>query len=187
MSLLRFAQWLSQHKLAPINPCVIRRVSAAVNPLTQPQDRLGRCHCDGDTCVLANRVRSPALAIKVDYCRPPCHNAYWDTCIDGMQLSVPLVPLRRIDPVRDHPNAETASSIAPDCNVSIPFTSGPPLLPGFVAASVCMRFSRSVMPLPRFFALTIPAVTVLSNLSGCPSATTQPPSYRYRQSTRPRD
>ena len=48
------------------------------------------------------------------------------------------------------------------------FTSGPPLLPGLMAASVCRKFSRSVIPIPRCFALMMPAVTVLSRPNGCP-------------------
>ena len=56
------------------------------------------------------------------------------------------------------------------------FTSGPPLLPGLMAASVWMKSSRSVMPIPRPFALTMPAVTVPSSPNGSPRANTQSPT-----------
>ena len=44
-----------------------------------------------------------------------------------------------------------------------------------MAASVCKKFSRSLMPIPRFVALMMPAVTVFSRLNGCPNASTQSP------------
>ena len=55
-------------------------------------------------------------------------------------------------------------------------TSGPPLLPGLMAASVWMKSSRSVMPRPRPLALTMPAVTVPSRPKGWPRASTQSPT-----------
>ena len=62
-------------------------------------------------------------------------------------------------------------------------TSGPPLLPGLIDASVCTApMSRAVTPLPagtstvRSSAATMPAVTVLDRPSGAPSATTGCPT-----------
>ena len=63
-------------------------------------------------------------------------------------------------------------------------TSGPPELPGLMAASVWMKFSiayglfpRSMMPsVPRPIALTIPAVIVKSRPNGLPSASTHSPT-----------
>ena len=62
------------------------------------------------------------------------------------------------------------------------FTSAPPLLPGLMAASVCMNDSIVCFPcrisivLP--FALTIPAVTVVVRLNGLPTASTHSPTRR---------
>ena len=67
------------------------------------------------------------------------------------------------------------------------FTSAPPELPGFTAASVCINdsmedklvigsLSNMLISLP--FAETIPAVTVDVKLNGLPTAKTHSPTFK---------
>ena len=53
------------------------------------------------------------------------------------------------------------------------FTSGPPELPGLMTASVWMNLAGCVEHNERFFALTMPALTVCSSSSGQPIVKTQ--------------
>ena len=70
-------------------------------------------------------------------------------------------------------------------------TSGPPELPGLMAASVWIAPARTVVPPPalgtgmwRFNALTIPLVTVPDSPSGAPRATTGCPTTRTSRRAR---
>jgi len=56
--------------------------------------------------------------------------------------------------------------------------SGPPLFPGLMEASVCIKSSYGPEPRMRPLALTIPAVTVCSSPKGLPMATTHVPTFR---------
>jgi hypothetical protein len=58
--------------------------------------------------------------------------------------------------------------------------SGPPELPGLIATSVWISGSRS--PVSRDFALTMPAVTVLSRPNGEPIAITHSPTLSFEAS-----
>ena len=62
------------------------------------------------------------------------------------------------------------------------FTSGPPELPGLIAASVWIRSSYRARPTPRPLPLTIPAVTVSESPNGWPTARTQSPMSRASES-----
>src|SRR5213592_4290121 len=55
-------------------------------------------------------------------------------------------------------------------------TSGPPELPGLMAASVWMKSSNGPWPMLRALALTMPAVTVACRPNGEPTAMTQSPT-----------
>jgi len=65
-------------------------------------------------------------------------------------------------------------------------TSGPPELPGLMAASVWMKSSNGPWPMLRALALTMPAVTVACRPKGEPTAMTQsrPASCRSRPAAR---
>jgi len=54
-------------------------------------------------------------------------------------------------------------------------SSGPPLLPGLMAASVCRKSSYMFMWMFRLLALMIPDVTVPVSPSGAPMASTRSP------------
>ena len=56
------------------------------------------------------------------------------------------------------------------------FTSGPPELPGLMAASVCKKSSYGPAPICRALALTMPEVTVACSPNGEPTARTQSPT-----------
>ncbi|OPX96423.1 MAG: hypothetical protein A4E58_01750 [Syntrophorhabdus sp. PtaB.Bin006] len=60
--------------------------------------------------------------------------------------------------------------------------SGPPLFPGLIEASVWIKSSYGPAPITLPFALTMPAVTVVSNPKGLPMATTQSPTSRLSES-----
>ena len=62
------------------------------------------------------------------------------------------------------------------------FTSGPPELPGLIAASVCRNCARRIEPSSRCFPLMIPALTVVSSSNGLPIAITQSPIERPSES-----
>src|SRR5207302_1156890 len=64
------------------------------------------------------------------------------------------------------------------------FTSGPPELPGLMAASVWMKSSNGPWPMLRALALTIPAVTVACRPNGEPTAMTQSPTCILSESPR---
>jgi hypothetical protein len=57
--------------------------------------------------------------------------------------------------------------------------SGPPEFPGFTAASVWMNGTRFSCGRSRPFALTMPAVIVLSRPNGLPMATTHSPTLSF--------
>ncbi len=74
-------------------------------------------------------------------------------------------------------------------------TKAPPLLPGLIAASVCINDSIAVLPCSvlrsmilifRPFALIIPAVTVEFRLKGFPTANTHSPTLALSESTNAR-
>src|SRR5512143_1499121 len=60
--------------------------------------------------------------------------------------------------------------------------SGPPELPGLSGTSVCRNGTYDSSPSERAFALTMPAVTVLSKPYGDPIATTQLPTFTFDES-----
>ena len=72
--------------------------------------------------------------------------------------------------------------------VLIPITSprrlinGPPLLPGFIAASVCSNSPKKSLRFGRPFELMIPSVTVSSNPNGLPIARTKSPGCTVSES-----
>src|SRR4030095_11716145 len=55
------------------------------------------------------------------------------------------------------------------------FTSGPPALPGLIAASVCRKSSKGPWPIERPLALMMPAVTVFCRPNGEPTGGTHAP------------
>ena len=57
------------------------------------------------------------------------------------------------------------------------FIRGPPLLPGLIGVSVCIKSSYGVAPSDLPLALTIPTVTVRSSPKGLPIAITQSPGF----------
>ncbi len=61
-------------------------------------------------------------------------------------------------------------------------TSGPPELPGLMAASVCKKSSKGPWPIWRAFALMMPAVTVAWSPKGEPTAITQSPTWTLSES-----
>ena len=61
-------------------------------------------------------------------------------------------------------------------------TSGPPELPGLMAASVCRKSSKGPWPIERPLALMMPAVTVCWRPKGEPMASTQSPTFILSES-----
>ena len=61
-------------------------------------------------------------------------------------------------------------------------TSGPPELPGLMAASVCRKSSNGPWPIERPLALMMPAVTVCWRPNGEPMASTQSPTFSLSES-----
>ena len=83
-----------------------------------------------------------------------------------------------IEPELELPNEAIAELIP--MRAPLRFTSGPPELPGFIAASVCIASINDSTPFApvvtgRLRAETIPVVTVPDNPSGEPKATTGSP------------
>ena len=64
------------------------------------------------------------------------------------------------------------------------FTSGPPELPGLIAASVCKKSSKGPWSSCRALALMMPAVTVAWRPNGEPTASTQSPTCIRSESPR---
>ena len=62
------------------------------------------------------------------------------------------------------------------------FTSGPPELPGLIAASVWRKSSNGPWPIERPLALMMPAVTVCCRPKGEPMASTQSPTFILSES-----
>ena len=90
----------------------------------------------------------------------------------GMANPIPWYP----------PDWETIAVLMPTTSPSR-FTSGPPLLPGLMAASVWMKFSYSAsLTSVRPRAETIPAVTEYFNPNGFPTANTQLPTRSLSES-----
>ena len=61
-------------------------------------------------------------------------------------------------------------------------TSGPPELPGLMAASVWRNFARRILPSSRPLPLMMPALTVVSSSNGLPIAITQSPMSSLSES-----
>ena len=76
------------------------------------------------------------------------------------------------------PMPEPPATIAVLMPITSPcrFTSGPPELPGLIAASVWRKSSKGPWPIWRALALMIPAVTVACSPNGEPTAMTQSPT-----------
>ena len=68
-------------------------------------------------------------------------------------------------------------TISPDM-----LTSGPPELPGLMAASVWRKSSKGPWPMERPLALMMPAVTVCCRPNGEPIASTQSPTLTLSES-----
>jgi hypothetical protein len=76
------------------------------------------------------------------------------------------------------PMPEPPATIAVLIPITSPcmFTSGPPELPGLMAASVCKKSSNGPWSSCRALALMMPAVTVACRPNGEPTARTQSPT-----------
>ena len=88
----------------------------------------------------------------------------------------PLRPRRRdgkADPLE--PTGVDFKAVLIPTTSPLRFTSGPPELPGLIAASVWSRSSYIAVPIPRPLPLMIPAVTVSDRPKGWPIASTQSP------------
>src|SRR3989442_294810 len=82
------------------------------------------------------------------------------------------------------PMPEPPATIAVLMPITSPcmFTSGPPELPGLIAASVWRKSSNGPWPIWRALALMIPAVTVACRPNGDPTASTQSPTWTRSES-----
>ena len=91
----------------------------------------------------------------------------------GIEKPMPTLP-----PVRER-IALLMPTTSPDM-----FTSGPPELPGLMAASVWRKSSKGPWPMERPLALMMPAVTVFCSPNGEPMASTQSPTRTASESPR---
>ena len=91
----------------------------------------------------------------------------------GIARPIPTLPELPLDPI-----------IAVFIPTNSPFrlTKAPPEFPGFIDASVCIKFSYASIPKPDLpSALTIPEVTVCPIPKGFPIATTKSPTRSFSE------
>ena len=156
----------SPDRLAGYRAAGVNRVSFGVQSFRDDERRrLGRLHSTARAVEAFGAARAAGFDdISMDLMGwlPEQTLPHWLESVDTL---VGLVPDHAsLYLLELYPNAPLRDEMAVFTPITSPcrFSSGPPLLPGLIAASVCRKSSRSAHPGPRPFAEIMPDVTVNS-------------------------